>query len=411
MIGTGLNSILGFIFLIIATRSYSTDVIGLGSTIIAIFGIIAILSELGLGISIIRFLPKEESCVNDLINTVFTIVALASILLSIILYVGIDFWIPSLTVVKESWIFLIFFISFAIAFSLQPIIANSFLAKQKTKYIIFTNLLNNILKIALVLVLALVISNISSFIAAVGIAMVFVVLINLYKYLPQVQEGYYPYITINKKIVKNFGVYSVGNYISRLLLQMTPLILPIFVVNELGPEMNAYFYIAWTFVLILQVIPSSIFNSLFAEGSNQGKVSPSSIIKSVKFMLFLLIPIIFITFIGAEWILRIFGEDYSKNGTIVMKLMILSCVPWGINYLYISIERINKKSKGIIAITATSSVLVLIFCYVLMLKYGLIGLGIGYLIGQTVVGIFVGIHIWHKYFTHNVRESIDAIKH
>src|SRR5690606_12530175 len=129
-------------------------------------GIIAILSELGLGISIIRFLPKEESCVNDLINTVFTIVALASILLSIILYVGIDFWIPSLTVVKESWIFLIFFISFAIAFSLQPIIANSFLAKQKTKYIIFTNLLNNILKIALVLVLALVISNISSFIAA-----------------------------------------------------------------------------------------------------------------------------------------------------------------------------------------------------------------------------------------------------
>jgi O-antigen/teichoic acid export membrane protein len=239
--------------------------------------------------------------------------------------------------------------------------------------------------------------------------MVIVVLINLFLNLPKVQEGYFPYIAINKNIVKNLGVYSVGNYISRLLLQITPLILPIFVVNELGPEMNAYFYITWTFVSISQVIPSSIFNSLFSEGSNQGKVSPSSIIKSIKFMLILLIPIIIATLIGAGWLLHLFGEQYSENGASVLRLMILSVIPWGLIYLYISIERINKESKWIIVVTAVSSILVLLFSYILMKNYGLIGLGMGYLVGQCIIGLLVGIHIWHKYFLNHQWGRIDAI--
>jgi len=182
--------------------------------------------------------------------------------------------------------------------------------------------------------------------------------------------------------------------VARILLRVTPFLLPLAVLNVLGAEMNAYFYIAWAVAGIFQVIPSSVFNSLFAEGSNDEASLRANIAKSLKFTLLLLLPATLLMLIVAEELLLLFGRPYADNGAQLLRIVVLAVIPWGINYLYVSIERVRKNVKGIITVAATATGLSLGLSYLLMLRTGLVGVGTGYAAGQTIVAVGVALRLW-----------------
>jgi O-antigen/teichoic acid export membrane protein len=107
----------------------------------------------------------------------------------------------------------------------------------------------------------------------------------------------------------------------------------------------------------------------------------------------------------ADWLLLIFGQTYSDNGTTLLRLVILSIIPWGINYLYISIARVRKRVVGVIKVAGASSIISLGMGYFLMLKMGLVGVGIGYLAGQSIVAIGVMVSLWQDYHSRPKRTS------
>jgi O-antigen/teichoic acid export membrane protein len=111
-------------------------------------------------------------------------------------------------------------------------------------------------------------------------------------------------------------------------------------------------------------------------------------------MLELLIPVTILMILLSSFILSLFGPAYSEQGTPLVRIMALSTIPWGIIYLFITVERYKKSSLSIIFATLASAVLSIGLGYLLMLTWGLIGIGIGYLTGQTIVAIIVGILMW-----------------
>lgn len=174
-----------------------------------------------------------------------------------------------------------------------------------------------------------------------------------------------------------------------LFLQTTLLIFPMMIVNVLGPEMNAFFTISCSFVVLLQVIPSSIFNSLLVECTYENILSEINLKRSVFQMLMILLPITFFIIEFPGQILSIFGQDYSDQGAGILRILTLSVIPWGIIYFFISIERLNKKSNMILYIPVLAACLSLCLGYILMTQWGLMGVEIGYLLGQIFVAIFV----------------------
>ena len=78
----------------------------------------------------------------------------------------------------------------------------------------------------------------------------------------------------------------------------------------------------------------------------------------------------------------------------MVRILALSLIPWGIIYLFITVERYRKSSLSIIYTTLLSAVLSIGLGYLLMLNWGLLGLGIGYLTGQIIVSMIVGILMW-----------------
>src|SRR5665647_2414281 len=101
MLSTAAVTVFGFFFWIINARIYSTEQIGLGTTLISIISLISGFSFLGLGTGLIRYLPTSDRK-NTKINTSLTLVSIMSILISIIYLVFMKTFSPKLLFVRES---------------------------------------------------------------------------------------------------------------------------------------------------------------------------------------------------------------------------------------------------------------------------------------------------------------------
>lgn len=397
MAGSALTSMIGFAFLIVATRFYSIEAIGLTTATLSALGLIAIFSELGLGIGLIRFLPNSGKNGNDMLNACLTLSGLTSIVLALIFLSGLGIWSPALLLIRQDNMFSIAFVISAIITALNPLVLNIFLARRDTKFILISNVIASVLKLVFAILFAIFLNSAFGLFVSAGLAAAVALVISVILLLPKVQSGYRPQAIVKKEAFNEIWRYSIGNYISRCLLQITPLILPLIVVNVLNTEMNAYFFVAWSIASMLMIIPSSISNSLFAEASNDETSLKANTVKSLKLMLLLLLPPTLFISIIADKLLLLFGQAYSDNSSLLLFIVLLSIFPYSINYLYISIARVTKNTSSIIKVTIMLTSLSLGLSYLLMLDMGLIGVGIGYLGGQSIVAIGVAIFLWRDY--------------
>lgn len=389
MAGTITNSVLGFIFWMIVTKLYSADAIGLNFSIISSAGLLAIFSELGLGIGLIRFLPKAGKKSNDMLNTCLTLSGLASIAFALIFLLGLGYWSPALLILEQDHAFSIGFVILTVITTLRTPIINTFMAKLDSKFQFISRFISGLVKLPAAILFAFFLNNAFGLFISIIFAGALDLVLSVGWLLPKVLSGYYPFPKIKREVVGELWHYSISNYISRGLLQLTPVILPLMVVNILSAEMTAYFAIVWSIFQLILVIPSSIFNSLFAEGSNDETSLRTNGLKPLKLMLLLLLPVVVLILLTADKLLLLFGQAYSNNGTLLLRIIVLSAIPYGINYYYISIARINKNTINIIKITIVTTCLCLGLGYFLMIKMSLVGMGLGYLVAQSIAAISV----------------------
>lgn len=398
MVGTLSSNLIGFITLTVATRYFSTEAVGIGSAALAAISLISVLSELGLGIAVIRYLPKAGNSGNDIINSFILVNMAASTIITLVFLAGIQVWSPGLNIVWQQPIFLICFIFFSVGTALQPIIFNSFLAKHTSQYIVITDVISGILKLLFIIIFAFLINSSLGIFMSGGLATTIGLFLAIWYFLPKIQSNFHFRPRIKITFMRQIFTYSISNYFARLLLQIPYPIISLIVVNTLGAKDNAYFYVSWSIASIIQIIPSSTFNSLFAETANDEKSERSNVFKSLRQMLYLAVPAIIFTFLISGKLLLIFGQGYSENGVWILRLMAIAALPWGINYLYISLARSGNNMSGAIKLTALSQGLSLLLIYILILKIGLIGIGIGFLTGQFVAASIVVVLLLRKYY-------------
>ena len=84
--------------------------------------------------------------------------------------------------------------------------------------------------------------------------------------------------------------------------------MPLLVLNVLGPEESAYFYVAWTIATLLFSIPSSLAQSLFAEGSHDKRKLHRDIRRATILSALLLVPAVLFVWLLGGTVLLAFGE-------------------------------------------------------------------------------------------------------
>ena len=319
---------------------------------------------------------------------------MTSLVAALVFITGLNFWSPALAYIRQP-IFSTSFVFVTVIYTLFLLIDQTFIARRCTKYVLFKNATAGLLKLAAAVALAVLLSTFGIF-ASWGLAIFVALAIALFQFLPQAQRGYVPIPTVCKKTVNDMIHFSLGNHIAELLWFAPLVLFPLMVINILGAETNAYFYIAWIIAQTLFTIPMAVSYSLFAEGSHEEGLLRANTIKSVKLCLLILVPAIVILLILSDKLLLFFGRSYSESGVILLRILALSAIPVTINFICLSVMRVKKNTKGVILASASIACLALGSGYILMTKVGLPGVGVGWITAQTVVAIVVVLLLSHS---------------
>lgn len=373
----------------VVARSYSATEVGLASALLSAMGLLSLFSMLGLNIGLIRFLPHERDK-TGMVNSCLTITGAGSVVLAMIFIVGIPLWSPALLFLRENMGFILAFILFTVATSLGAIQSQAFIALRSAQFSFIQRIITSVLRFPIVLVL-ISLGALGIF-SSWGIAGWIGIIVGSFL-LIRVCPRYRPIPTIKRRVVNEMTHFSLGNYVAETASMLPDYLLPLIILNILGAEPNAYFYIAYAITAPLHMIPRSIVTSLFAEGSNEPDKLRGNTIRAVKLIFILLIPAIAVVFLFGDKILLLFGKEYSENAVNVLRLLSLSVIPFALNDLYVSVKRVELKVKPVIYAYSSIAILILVISYMLMSRLSLTGVAIGFLAGQSIVALILSLMV------------------
>ena len=199
------------------------------------------------------------------------------------------------------------------------------------------------------------------------------------------------YVFIDLKYIKEAFQFSVGNYFFVILFTVPGYILPIIVLNVLGSEQTAYYFIAYTLGSVLFMISASFGTSLFVEGSHGESLRKNTLKSSIAIFL-ILTPTAIILYLFGGYFLGLIGANYV-TGYNLLKTIILSSFLYAICMIFFSVRRVQKNMGHLIIVSSIIFLFLIGLSYPLMLKFGIIGVGYSWIISYFVACIVIFIKI------------------
>ncbi len=387
MANTVVNSLAGFAFWTVAARFYADADVGVASALISAMMLVAALSNLGLGTGLIRYLPGAGESAQGMLDSSLTFLTIASLVVAGIFLAGLPLWSPSLTFLYRRPTFLIGFALSAVLVAVNSVVSQVFVAHRAARLTLLCSAILSVLRIPLPILF--VRWEAYGIFVSIGLALAVTLAVAFVWLLPAVQTGYSPRFRLRVGVLNGLMTYSLINQVAVLLFQTSQMILPIIVLNVLGPSASGYSYVVWMLGSVLFMISGSLSTSTFAEGSNAEKTLGESVLKSVKLMFLLTVPAVAFTLVAGRTLLLLFGQGYAENGTGLLAVLALSAIPVGINNVYLAVKRVTREAGVVFRISLLIAVGTIGLGYLLMPRYGIVGSGIGWLASQGAVAAYV----------------------
>ena len=380
---TLIGSLLGFLFWDVTAHRYSPTQVGIGSASVAAITFLANLGEVGLGTALIRFVPSLGSRQTSFVNSSLTVVATNTLVLTVIFLLGTPIWSPELSTLTQSNWRIGMFTGATVAFSLAQLLDRLYVAFQVTHFAFIRNLLANVLRIVCVMTLGRVLGAFG-LVMAVGVASAVTVCLSAWIFAPRALPNYRIQPHFDCSLLLEKARYCLGNHLSLLLWNTSPLVYPLIIVSVLGAEANAHFYISWMIANLLFVVPAAVATSAFAQAANSTDMNERRFWKTMRLTLIGLTPVVLGLMISSNVLLGFFGPEYVTAGRSLFVLLLVSAFPYTINTFIIVDCRIRQNIRGVVLISGLVALLSITLITLFGAICGLPGVGAGYVCGQTL---------------------------
>lgn len=388
MANTLTSSALAFAFWCLAARIYMPAEVGLATAVVSAVYLLVSLSSLGLGFGLIKFLPRSENPI-ELINFCFTVLLLVGLIVSLIFFAGIPFWCPALNVLSRTTFFLFLFVLFTLSLILHQTLDQAFVAKRQAGFVLLKNITGGVLRLFFLILFLSFRMGSFAILNSFFIAILLMVFISIFWLLPRVEQGYrFVPVLSNISVYKLFR-FSLGNYLATVLRSMPQTVLPLIVVNLLGPESGAYFYIPWMLGIMLISFSAASSQSLFAETSNNETAAATNIKRSIILGLSVVVPLVLLLVMGSNKFLVLVGKDYSTISSSLLKILALAAIPGTIVFISFGLMQGRAEIGKLIGCTVAIACLSILLGYLFVVRWGLMGIGVAWLI--TLVLILIPI--------------------
>ena len=378
MVSSVATGALGLVYWAVAERFFDTSEVGRASAVISTATMLASVSCLSLGGAYQRFLPLAGRSSTRLIVGGLTLTSTVALLLGT-LFLAVN---PSnsrlFTSTTELVLFPLIVVAFAVYALSDPILTGLRLAKA----VAVKNIALSVLKIVPVVVLA----GTGSALALTGswAVLAFVVtaaaVVHMLRTGVRGREHTDPQLPPTRELWAFQGVY----FTMTLVVTVTPLVLPLIVVAQLGTEQNAYFNLAWTMCSAVGLLRSSVGSAFIVEASAPDADRAALLRRLVKMLGAVAAVSAAGLAIGGPLVLYVVSPDYFHAAAGLVVVMAVDSLVGTVVILYFLLAQILRRLRLMLAIQVVIVATTLTATLLLVPRLGLIGVAWGSLSAQII---------------------------
>jgi O-antigen/teichoic acid export membrane protein/aminoglycoside phosphotransferase (APT) family kinase protein/thymidylate kinase len=406
------SSLLGLVYWTLAARLYAPDVVGINAAAISALTFISYLTQLNMAGVLSRFIPVAGAATSPLISRAYLAAGVASAAGATIFVAGFAHLVGLSGVFRANPWLAAWFVVAAVAWSVFAIQDGALTGLRRTAWVPIENSVFGVAKIVLLVAFVAGPASFGIFASWTIPAVLLLLPVNWLIFRRFVPRRDSDAADPGSAVSMPRGImrYLSGDYVGALFYAASIGLLPLVVVGLVGPEGGAYFYIAWTIAASLYFVSWSMATSLTVEGAARRANLAADARRMLRLLLGLQALAVTVVVIGAPLILSIFGPIYASEATTLLRLLALAVIPHGINMIYLSVARVQRRVGRIILVQATLAGCVLALSVPLVRAYGIGGAGIAWLVPYSVVGAFLLVNELVPLMRGRVAAEIDGRK-
>jgi O-antigen/teichoic acid export membrane protein len=347
---TGLTSVFGFVFWIIAARKFSPQAVGYGSAAISAMMLLGTVGMFGLGTVLIGELPRRRDR-GGLIAAALITCGLGSLVLGFLFpLVAAAFGAHFPELSGTATRLLIFAVGVGLT-GVSLVFDDATIGLMRGGVQLSRNLVMSLTKLAVLPLMAAVLHDMFG----VGLIVAWVLGTTLSLILSAFllkRSGSRIFHRPDWRLLRGLSKVVLAHNWLNLAITTPPKLIPVLVLIVVSPSANAAFYVAFMLASFLFMVPLHLSTVLFAIAS----ASPELIAEKLRFVLRLSLiiglPAMAALAVGAHFTLGIFGSNYSHLATVPLWLFIIGYIPGLPKSQYIAVCRATGRvTKAAVVLT------------------------------------------------------------
>ncbi|MFI5681143.1 lipopolysaccharide biosynthesis protein [Streptomyces cellulosae] len=388
MLNTGISAVLGLGFWLAAARYYSESAVGQGSAAIAAMKLLAGLTAVTLTGALARFIPVAGRATGRLIFRTYAGSSVVVALAALVFLLTLDLWGPSYRFLHGPLNGLGFVVA-VIAWSLLTLQDGVLTGLRSALWVPVGNTVFSAVKLALLVALAVAVPTSGVFVSWVA-AIAFSVLplgwLVFRRLVPRHEKATEE--RARPPTLKEVGRFLAGDYTGSLFSLAVVYLVPVIIASQVSSQDNAYFYITTTIGGTINLLAINMGASLTVEGSHDPRRLAANTRAALKRMARIMLPVAGILFVGAPWILGVFGAGYADAATPLLRWFAVGAVLRVVMETYFAVLRAQSRTSPLAWMQGLLCVLVLGLTLLLLPRMGLTGAGVAEI---SSLGVIVAI--------------------
>lgn len=393
VLSSGLTSVLGLGYWVLAARLVPAEVLGINSVVISTMMLLGGVAQLNLNYVLLRFLPVAGRHSRRLLVLAYLAAAALSALAAAVFAAGAHWWAPELLDrVGRAGLLELLVPAAAVwtVFTLQDFVLT---ALKRATVVPVENLLFALLKIVLLVLAArwapvgIAVSWVLATVATVALMTCYVFLRALPRHEAATAEDASPFS------MAGIGRFMGAQYAGSVCWEAAVFGIPVVILLMTGAADAAVFGVVWTITFALYLVPSGLGQALVAHLASApedvGAARRSMIVKSGV----LLVPAVVVLAVAAPLVLAVFGDSYA-GGRLALVLAAASALPNIITMAELSVARVQRRTSVLFAVPAGIATITIGLTVVLVPWLGITGAAAAWLTSQTVVASMVLLRRW-----------------
>ncbi|BDH11140.1 lipopolysaccharide biosynthesis protein [Streptomyces hygroscopicus] len=393
MLNTGVSGLLGLGFWLVAARYYTESAVGQGSAAIAAMKLLAGLTAVTLTGALARFIPVAGRSTGRLVLRTYAGSSVVVAVAAAVFLLTLDLWGPSYRFLHGTLNGLGFLLA-VVAWSLLTLQDGVLTGLRSALWVPVGNLAFSAVKLGLLGVFAVAVPTAGVFVswaAAIAVSVIPLGWLVFRRLVPRHVRA--TQRTARPPSLKEMGRFLAGDYTGSLFSLAVVYLVPVLVASQVSAADNAYFYITTTIGGTVNLLALNMGASLTVEGAHDPAQLAHHTRAALLRMARIMLPVCLLLFLGAPYLLEIFGPGYAEAATPLLRWFAVGAVLRVVMEVHFAVLRAQSRTSGLAALQGLLCVLVLGLTLVLLPRMGLTGAGVAEISSLAVIVAIAGVRL------------------